>query len=1317
MMIAFLLMGAAAILLSPGAPPPITAELEATIGDLSPVHAGVSTRGEAVRELRRLSPGDAVETDVDGRARLRLDTGATFVLDGDTKLVVLAESVVLEKGRVFLQGSAVATTLDLGGGATVRLVGGAAGVERRQATKVYVANGELVARADKEATVRTGETATFEGGKVAVAPERGFDDWTGGLAAPWGATGHPRRAVGELWGRTAAGEAGSPLTVRKHEVEAVVRGELAETRVKTTFFNAGQSNVTGDFRIALPSSAIISGFAVTRGDKRKDGRVALALRGAARGQLDPGLAGEQLEWAGEGWARGSVPGIQPGLTVVVEVAYVEWLPVRSKGGSHVVQYRYPLAGAHEATPIGEFFLRVDAAPARASRLAAGMGARVSGAAVELRRSDFQPTADFVVDVEIPETLPKARAYVAMGRTEDEEPTILVRTEAPRLKGAEEGIALAIVLDTSASVDPALFAASRALVEALIKSLGPKDRLVVLSADSVVRPVGPAAMGAVDPQRKELTLAALDDVALGGATDLGRAFEAGADALPADAPEAMVVYVGDGWPSVGDRTAEAVRARLARRPRGVPRLGAVLVGPGANRASLGALVQGSGPVLEVADSSDAAEAAVTLLSSALVPTVTGVEIDLGPRAIRTYPRAQIAAPQGSTVTLVGKLTGEPPKDVTVTYRSGTEARGEVVPLTLRAASSDDDIRRRWAEARGEAMALAGRGREAVTDAALKAGLLTPWTAFTTSNNAEYAATVMHQRVLDLAVRGEAGMIPAADDARTPPGSLPSEADAMAGSLEGSLETALAAAAGAAVEAAMGQLRACRDARAALRPDLPGGLQISFEVDGEGEISGVAVTGAGDEPLARCVTTIVASLQVPRAGENVKASVKHSVIWPPPPALRGKRCSPTSTLSVPLRRGVWVERLQSIGPVESIRQARSTCELATWTAKRTLLELILDVVKASPLPLADVVERDGDLEAAAFLRKEALRRATASEMASVRKRLLAREVLPRVDFERRYAQAADDRARLAVVRTFLAFAPHHPLLRGRLISLLGALGEKESLADEVRRLRVDPLADGALLAGAASALRAVGLEEDARLTFGEIAERATEDPWALALLGDRLRNEQLFDEAAAAYAALVDLVPGDGASELRLALAHAGAGRTDLALRSLDRVARTGGRSGREEVSTLAKRAALLVARSALSRDGVPERERAALERLSRELEPPPPGRTFLVSWPAGDPYALGLTLERGADKAREASPAEAVASRIGLGSLVASPGGPEQVAIVLTRATAVPPGQGAGKARVFAFVGEDFVVVETDLPTSPDAPVTIRWDGKAFEPPR
>src|SRR5690606_615688 len=133
-------------------------------------------------------------------------------------------------------------------------------------------------------------------------------------------------------------------------------------------------------------------------------------------------------------------------------------------------------------------------------------------------------------------------------------------------------------------------------------------------------------------------------------------EAATDALAPDAHTALVLYVGDGWPTFGDLETDAIVARLARRPGGPVRLGAIALGPTANRFGLSALRRGTGPLFEIADGDDAARVATDLLSVLVQPATRGVSVDLGPRVERVHPRRAGVAASGDTVTVVGKLRG-------------------------------------------------------------------------------------------------------------------------------------------------------------------------------------------------------------------------------------------------------------------------------------------------------------------------------------------------------------------------------------------------------------------------------------------------------------------------------------------------------------------------------------------------------------------------------------------------------------------------------------------------------------------------------------
>ena len=1313
-------LGAVVIVFRPKPKPPLETRMVVTVADLQPIHSRVTAAGNEVRALTRLAVGDPIATDEGGRARLRLDNGTAVVLDGSTTIELTKDGFKVLTGRVFVEAKTLPTLVELELG-SITAVGSTLFVERRKKTTAYVGSGEVTARkAGKEAAVTTGDSVDFDE-KLEVRPERGFEDWTAGLAAPWSANGALRRTVGEIWGRTAPGEVGSPLTIRSQEVQASVFGEMATTVVRTTFFNAGSVEVLGDYRTGIPEGALVSGFRTKRGDAWKTGRLVLAHRAQALDfEKSRTASADLLEWAGEGWLRGTISRIAPGQLVTVEVSYVEWLRVRPGDQSHQVQYRYPLVGEEASPLIGDFTIVVDAGPAEATRVAAGMGAAVDESKVVLKRSDFRASADFVVDIEIPRPLAKARAYVVDGAPDDQETTVFLRTEAPRLEGtAEEGVSLALVVDTSASVDPSLLAAGRAFVEALLGSLGPKDRVIVLAADSETRAIGPAEIGFADAARKKAISDGLAALTPAGATDLGRALEAAANRLPKDAPSGMVVYVGDGFPSVGDRTPEAIAARLSRRKAGSPRLGAVLVGPSGNRRLFADLTRGSGFLTEIADSEEGARASVDLLGKAIVPTVTGVEAKLGPAVARSYPRNEAAVAQGSTISLVGKLVGETPTSFELSYRQGEKTVSEKRSIELFQIDDRGDLDRRWSEARASSMALSGKGREAVTESALKAKLLTPWTLFSTDGLAESMATPLETRVLDLGVSGSPFAV-SLSDKNMEFRSFSSEEDAASVWAEPSLETAVNLATVRTLQEARGQMKACRDSRVALRPDLPPSVAIELKMDGDGRPSDIVIQNAGDDALARCLTTVVANLSYPKVFAKLSVTVQHTIVWPLTESLRGKKCSPTSTLSVPLRRGVWRERLDRTEAYAAYLEAKRGCELESWTAKRALLELTLSWFSrrgSASLEALDLAQQLSDIaedEAANFLRKEAIKRSSPAELRQLRKRLLFQERLPMAAFLERYNKAKDDAERLSIINTFSVLAPHDRRLRELFLSLLLSTGRKAELVEEINKLRVDPFADAGLIAHAAHLLRLSGDEVAAKRTYGEIAERSTEDPWALAFVGDKLRAEGWYDDATFAYEGLLALAPGDGSAEIRLALAHAGAGRIDVALRGLAAVGRTGGRDGQAEVALLAERFAAVLVRRTIAAEKTSSEERAGLERTLAEMVPLPAGVPLLIEPPAGR-NAPRTWMERGAEKAREFVAPEALLGRVGLIALRVEPNKEGDVFVVLTKDKELPPVE-PYVVRVTALVGGKAVSTDVTLPNSGER-VEVPWNGTTFGAPK
>jgi tetratricopeptide (TPR) repeat protein len=521
-----------------------------------------------------------------------------------------------------------------------------------------------------------------------------------------------------------------------------------------------------------------------------------------------------------------------------------------------------------------------------------------------------------------------------------------------------------------------------------------------------------------------------------------------------------------------------------------------------------------------------------------------------------------------------------------------------------------------------------------------------------------------------------------------------------------------------------VRACRDSRAALRPELGGTLAASLTVDGDGRALEVKVRGTSpdsdDAALNRCVEVALQGLSYPQSGATVKIKIEHSIVLPTPrPNLRGAKCSSLSGLPLPLRRGVWRAQLAEQKPSDVYLRAKRACELPGWADRRALLELVLTVQShgLERVAIARELEAAGDTEAAAFLRREAVRRArNAVELGEVKRTLLGDEKYPSALFKKRYKAATSDEGRLAVVRKFLTIAPHDGLLRNRLVALLEATGKHDELREEARRVRQDPFAPAELLADIASALRRIGDEDDARLTFGELAERAPADPWARAFLGDRQRNEGWFDDATRTYAALGELAPDDPAATIRLALAHAGAGRLDLARRLLARVIETGGRIGSASAGALAGHVASSLLGEAQRSAGLSQEQRDGLAFAALEVPRSERRTVVLVRGPSAvTPISAKLTRKIGGTK--EEIPVEVSAPTLGLYA-IAFEASSAEVQLDLTRPEELMPARPM-KLRIDALVPSGdvatpptLVSTEIELPAT-GKPVSLSWNGSAW----
>ena len=694
-----------------------------------------------------------------GLARLVLDAGPSLLLDQGARATVLdASSVRLEGGRALIEaGEGDPLALETSAGSLRLASASISATMSDRGLEVYVVRGEVayVGGGGERGVARAGELLTLTAGTApSVRPETLFADWTGGLFTTGPSEAFaPGMGVLEARVPDEVGQARWPLSIRRLDVSVSIVGELAVTEVEEEFFNPASETVEGLYRVRVPEGAVLQRFAVDRNGQMVDGfvREEAQARAAYEAQVyrgstdDPAL----LAWDSPGSYRARIYPIAPGEVRRIAIRYAEWLRPAAEGQPRL--YRYAMGEGGRAPHVQELSFVADVSRAEATHVRAGMGATVSPSAtnpgrVELRRSDFRPRADLVLELtpresgqhayraahQAPRRAPGSRVIVGEA---DERDYFYLPLRLPDAvfegeSAASPGIDLVVVADVSAGTDRGRLELGRSVVEAITRHLGPGDRVSIVSADLAIRGLvegeDATQLGPATPARLDALLDGLARAPAGGATDLGASI-AQAAALLDPTRQGAVIYVGDGAPTVGELGAEGLVEHLLELPRPV-RLYAVGVGRDANLDLLAALARGGGLAVRIEERESAAEATLRILAHVSRPILQRVTVELGTGIDNAFPRVPVDVARGDVIDVVGRVRDETPASVTVRGLRRGEPFEQTITLDTRRTDEAADLRLRWANERLRQLLLGGASREEIAELGTRCGLITPYTSY-------------------------------------------------------------------------------------------------------------------------------------------------------------------------------------------------------------------------------------------------------------------------------------------------------------------------------------------------------------------------------------------------------------------------------------------------------------------------------------------------------------------------------------------------------------------------------------------------------------
>jgi Ca-activated chloride channel family protein len=530
-----------------------------------------------------------------------------------------------------------------------------------------------------------------------------------------------------------------PLTGARLTAEA--GAGLARVRLEQRFVNVHAEPLSVTYLFPLPHDGAVSGFAFLLDGRRVVGevdRVAAARERYEEAMLEGRTAAlvEQVRGSVFTQSLGNLP---PGAEVVVELAIdqrLAWLP------EGAWEWRFPTTvapryqGAAGRTPdAGRLTVPVadGGLPVRlALDLAVADGLAPGGAVTSpshaLRsfqaplggalRATLAADGGVPLDRDVVVRWPVAGAEVGLSLAAG------AAAAGTRLAGRAFGLLtvlppvtralrplprdLTVLLDTSGSMDGAPLDQARAVVGALVDSLGAEDRLELIEFSSSPRAWKRAPVAATPANRAD-ALRWLARLRAGGSTEMTAALYAALAPLRAGS-QRQVVLVTDG--EIGFEQ-EIVAEIMDRLPAG-SRLHTVGVGSAVNRSlTAPAARAGRGVEVVIGLGEDPGDAARRLLARTVAPAVTELTLS-GPALVRHAP-ARLPdlfggapallplelRPEGGALTLRGRAAEGPFERTVVVPPAGGAARAvDAASLAaLFAREAVEDL---------EAQAAAGRG---------------------------------------------------------------------------------------------------------------------------------------------------------------------------------------------------------------------------------------------------------------------------------------------------------------------------------------------------------------------------------------------------------------------------------------------------------------------------------------------------------------------------------------------------------------------------------------------------------------------------------
>ena len=544
------------------------------------------------------------------------------------------------------------------------------------------------------------------------------------------------------------------LSLEEMIIDVAIDNADARVNIRQVFANHKASILEGNYVFTLPARAVVSDFAVWDDVTRIPGVVlerkrAEELYKDIRMQaIDPGLLqlGEQ---GGDETKRGEFVARVAPIPALgnkrIEIEYHERLAIEQLKGYFALALKPDVYRAQTAGRLSiRFQFRSEHALKDFQITSKTYAVQVKERTANLVRAEFDGrnvnlAEDFAVQYSI--DAPRTDSLAVITHRDANELGFFEASTVwrmPAQQSAEPPRTLAILFDTSLSMQWEKLERSYQGVERLLRSLRPVDRfnLILFNTEPAAMSAEPVA---AEPAAIEKALAFIRESRLRGSTDLQAALELG---LKQTGPNPFLVLFGDGGATSGTIATGKLAEWFTKRWQAIaaaqrPRTYVFAVGDDANVSLLRNLARANGAMEHVRSTEPVDFKLNAFLSKLGRNPMEGLQFNAAPQAgiAMVYPLQDAVFP-GSMSAWVGQYSN--PSRVTFSARGTREGRPVEARTSVNLAATNadhPDLPRTWAKARVDAL-LEKIDREGEDQASIdeiirlarKYKFVTPYTSF-------------------------------------------------------------------------------------------------------------------------------------------------------------------------------------------------------------------------------------------------------------------------------------------------------------------------------------------------------------------------------------------------------------------------------------------------------------------------------------------------------------------------------------------------------------------------------------------------------------